>query len=535
MTFRARHALGALLLALVALAAPAHAAGPTLHTYFEPNPDEDLALRATTPDGKMPAAIKTPSGVAKAPDPTKNPLDTDQSYGGSKTPSSIDATYRIDRNTSRPQEVGYDDPFIPSITPFKREYAFDKVDDSLELGVADKSLTRIAVGGSVHPGDDQFFADMVVDLAEDAPVRIPTVGPGARVLVAQTNPPTTFTLMMDGAENWFIKASERKRVQLTMELAISRAVFGSPYGNVSWEVLSRRAAPIPASVRPAADRVLASLGVSRSMTPAAAAAALIAHFRGFAPSDNRPTSQGAALYEELALSKKGVCRHRAYAFVITALAIGLPARMARNEAHAWVEIYDGALWHRIDLGGAAEQLDTRVNLDQPQHSPPPDPYQWPDGAESGQDLAQRTRSGANGTEPKNSAADGGLGVDGGMSSNPVATLTPGPGDAGLTSTDDPRPPAKVSVRVERPSVQRGDPLKVSGRIESDGSGCRGVRVDFALRSDSGTSIPIQSLSTGDDGRYAGAIVVPLNLDVGNYELMVSTPGDSEHCGRGHSE
>ena len=43
---------------------------------------------------------------------------------------------------------------------------------------------------------------------------------------------------------------------------------------------------------------------------------------------------------DLALSQKGVCRHRAFAFLVTALGLGIPARMVINEAHAWVEVLD---------------------------------------------------------------------------------------------------------------------------------------------------------------------------------------------------
>jgi hypothetical protein len=31
--------------------------------------------------------------------------------------------------------------------------------------------------------------------------------------------------------------------------------------------------------------------------------------------------------------------------------------MVLNEAHAWVEVYDSRLWHRIDLGGGGANLD----------------------------------------------------------------------------------------------------------------------------------------------------------------------------------
>jgi len=536
---RDRRLLWLLLATLLALVLPAHAAGPVVHTYFDPDPDEDLSLSATTPDGRLPAAIDTPSGVVPAPDTMKSPSESGPAYGGSSTPGSVDATYRIDRNTSRPDMVGYDDPFIPAITPFKRLYAYDVVEPSLELGVRDKSLTPISVGGGVRTGDDQFYGDMTVDLAQDSPVRIPSVGPGARVLAAYTSPATTFKLLRDGADNWFIRGSERKRVRLVMQLAIARDVFGSPFSSsVSWAALSQHVPRLPPAVKPAADRVAQKIGASQEMTPAAAVAALVGYFRSFAPSDDRPTSNGGApLYEELALSKKGVCRHRAYAFLITAQAVGLPARMIRNEAHAWVELYDGYLWHRVDLGGAADRLDTEQDPSQPVHSPPADPFDWPQGSESGQELLQRTLTSQPGSGQGSSgsgAADAGAG-EGGAQLRPAPGVGPTLVDAGASANeDDSRPSAHVEARLGSAQVRRGEPISVAGRVDADGDGCRGVRVDFALRSESGRLVPIQSLSAGDDGRFDGAIVVPPNLEVGEYDLVVSTPGDAR-CGSGISE
>jgi hypothetical protein len=522
---------------IAAMALPAHAAGPILHTFFEPDPGEDLALNATTTDGKLPAAIETPSGVAQAPDPLRAPRKNEPTYGGKSTPASVDATYRIDRNTSRPDLVSYDDPFIPAVTPFKRLFAYDVVEESLELGVADKGLTKLMIGGSVRSGDDQFYADMNVDLVADTPVRIPSVGPGTRVLAAHTLPETAFQLQRDGAENWFVRAAENKRVRLVLQLAIPRETFGSVFApDASFVSLARFTSRMPPSIRAAGERVLDKIGVSRAMTPAAAVGALVAHFRSFAPSDDRPLSSGAALYEELALSKKGVCRHRAYAYIITAQALGLPTRMVRNEAHAWVEAFDGRIWHRIDLGGAAERLDTDRDPSQPMHAPPRDPFNWPAGAESARDLVDRTMSPGGASQPTAArlGADGGVGDGGvGMTPVPIPSTGPGVGDAGATAFDD-RPASKLEVKLAKPAVKRGDPLAVSGRIESGGDGCRGVRVDFALRHESGKMIPIQSLSAGDDGKYDGAIVVPQNLEVGEYELVVSTPGDAR-CGAGTAE
>ena len=88
-------------------------------------------------------------------------------------------------------------------------------------------------------------------------------------------------------------------------------------------------------------------------------AKLVAYFRSFVDSDEFPTDRDD-VYLALALSKKGVCRHRAFAFLVTALGLGLPARMITNEAHAWVEVSDGSLWRRIDLGGAGRALDASL-------------------------------------------------------------------------------------------------------------------------------------------------------------------------------
>ncbi len=511
---------------------PAQAGGPIEHEYIKPDPAEDLRLNATTRSGSMPAAIETPSGVVTAPDSQQTPAENSTAYGGGSTPDSVDATYRIDRDTTRPDEVGYDDPFSPAITPFKRLYAFDSVDPELELIVADKRLRPIHVGGSVHAGDDQFYADMVVDLTENTPVRIPSVGPGARVLAVTVTPPLHFQLYRDGADNWFIKAAVRKRVRVTMQLAIQRAVFGSPFADVSWPALAAALPKLPATVQSAAQKVLDELGVSQSISPRSAVATLVAHFRAFSPSTDLPKGSGAALYQELALSQKGVCRHRAYAFTITALALGLPTRMIRNEAHAWVEVFDGSLWHRIDLGGAAGQLDVKQNDNRPVHSPPRDPYPWPSGSKSGLDMVDHASS--SGSQPGGASSSSSAAGSGSAASGAAPAPTSSSGDVD-SSADDQRPRSELTLSLGESQVRRGEPLKLSGRVVADGEGCQHARVDVKLRTSSGQTVQIGSLATDDDGNYSGAVVVPLaQVDVGDYDVVVSTPGDAR-CGPGSAD
>src|SRR5690606_17861641 len=147
---------------LLGLAPSIGAQAPVLHEFIEPRPDEDLELGATTPDGRMPAAVRTPSGVISAPGFAGQNPARQVAYGGSSTPDSIDATYRIDRDTTQPASVDYDDPFTPSVAPFKRLYAFDAVDPELELVVRDKGTRPVRVGGTLRSGDDHFFGDLFV-------------------------------------------------------------------------------------------------------------------------------------------------------------------------------------------------------------------------------------------------------------------------------------------------------------------------------------------------------------------------------------
>src|SRR6185503_18059339 len=99
-------------------------------------------------------------------------------------------------------------------------------------------------------------------------------------------------------------------------------------------------------------------------------------------------------------SQKGVCRHRAFAFLVTALGLGISARVVTNEAHAWVEIEADGLFRRIDLGGAAGAIDEGTADARPAHRPPPDAFGWPQSdSGSGSQAAERGRRASSGGQP----------------------------------------------------------------------------------------------------------------------------------------
>ena len=229
---------------VVALAPPAVAqrrgAVPVLHEPIPPDPREDIAL-AVSLDGDIPAAINTPRGLVQAPDPAK-PLGTGDSPYNHAPGDARDTSFHPDRDTRRPDVLPYDDPFSPSTAPFKRLSAFDTVDASYTLSVRDAHTTPLPVMPTPAPdaSEEQFYADMVVDLVAGQKVRIPSVAPGSRVLRARAGVGTQdvrFQLWKDGAENWFIEAESSTRARIVMELSAPRAAFGGDFGNPSWAEL----------------------------------------------------------------------------------------------------------------------------------------------------------------------------------------------------------------------------------------------------------------------------------------------------------
>ncbi len=554
-----RRWLLALPLALVLLAPPAVAQrrgnAPVLHEPIPADAREDVAL-AVSLDGDIPAAINTPRGLVSAPDPAK-PIGTGDSPYNHAPGDTRDTSFHPDRDTRRPDVLPYDDPFSPSTAPFKRLSAFDSVDAAYTLSVRDGHTTPLPVAPSPAPDatEEQFYADLVVDLVAGQKVRIPSVGPGARVLRARAGVGTQdirFQLWKDGAENWFIEAEATTRARIVMEVSIARMAFGGDFGNPSWAELLPVTPPLPASVQRAANEIAAKIGVSRRLSPREDVTKLVTYFRGFTESEDPPSST-RDIYLDLALSRKGVCRHRAFAFMVTALHLGLPARMIVNEAHAWVEVHDGRLWRRIDLGGAGRTLHDPLSTNLP-HDPPPDPFTWPQGATRGDDLAERARhasasgpnaspsgaaSAASSAAPPpsaspSSAASTASSANGGDGNGQASGFgsSGGRGKSGPQSVDE-RPPSIVTMAPAGTDAHRGAPFKVRGQVSADGEPCGHVTVEVVLHSRAQGDLAIGQLATDERGAYDGAIVLPAAVPLGDYDIQARTLGDSR-CGIGFS-
>jgi transglutaminase-like putative cysteine protease len=527
-----------------ASARPPGSPRPVLHEPIPPDPREDLAMHIAL-EGDLPAALLTPSGLVSAPDPRQLPSASEVAYGGAGSSS-----FTPDRNTGRPDVSGYDDPFTPSTAPFKRLEAFDAVRADYQLSVRDTRLTPVAINSVVGVDDDAFYADVVVSASPDGLARIPSVGPGARIVRARLgvgDEDVAFRVMHDGADNWFLHTPAvlgTTRARLVMEVAIARGAFGGQWADRPWGDLPL-VPPLPDNVARDATLVRSAIGVSRRMSPREAIGRLVEYFRAFNDSQDPPQGQGN-VYLDLALSKKGVCRHRAFAFLVTAQSLGIPSRMVLNEAHAWVEVHDGSLWRRIDLGGAGRMQVSAsaapsVGPERAIHRPPPDSFAWPQNAERGDDMIAGARSQAasagGGPAPYESAGGEGDAARRGRDGRSDPNATPGAaGTPGPTSEGDSRPVPVISLRAAEADARRGLPLHVRGEVRADGEPCSHVAVDLWLRDASAKparAILLGTVATGDDGAFSDGIVVPASTPLGDYDIVARSHGDAR-CADGES-
>ncbi len=379
---------------VVAASPAAWAERPILHERVEFNRDE---TRVALPD-----EIAAPAGDDHVvrPDPF---------------------THAPDARTRGDDHLVYNVVWDPSVAPFKRSGALDRVLPSGELAVAspDRRVPVPVVGGEVAPGREGFRGSMTVELRPGQPTALPTPAADLRILRARTSPDVPVRFSRDSADNLYVEALSggRREVRLALVVDARSDYFGGPQAPPE-----RGGASLPPVIRERADAVLDAIG-GRALP------GLIQWFRDFRPGELQ--QEWGDLYLDIALSKVGVCRHRSYAFLITALAASIPARFVYNEAHAFVEVrLRGQGWRRVDLGGAALSFDLRNPSESPPHRPRyADPYPKPEAyrANSTRDSLSRSGPAAGagpGAGPGPGAAAGGAAPadpPAGASSDPAAT------------------------------------------------------------------------------------------------------------------
>jgi transglutaminase-like putative cysteine protease len=360
------------------------------------------------------------------------------------------------------------------------------------------------------------------------------------VLTLQTNPPVVLRLERDGADNLFatVVGASRGSVRAVYLMDAPRSYFGRAIPDAPVDVRADRVRPLPASAQRDAEEFLATLGLSRRSTFRQALRALTRHFRSFEESPDPPRDTGN-IFLDLARGMKGICRHRAYGFVVAAQAIGMHARFVQNEAHAWVEVElpGDAGWLRVDLGGAALGLEAHGAENRPTYRPEvgdtlPRPAAYERAYEQARRMSGLRREGGEPGDPTEPGAEGVDGAPGGAGGG-----RPGSGGEGNSAgSPDPsrnepsgtRAPLELSVDSPSFEVFRGHELVVTGAARGRGRGVAGLRVEALLRAPRGEAEWLLGVTvTGEQGRYRGVFGVPPDLAVGDYRLVVRTPGNRE--------
>jgi len=430
--------------------------------------------------------------------------------------------FRADRQTSLESDVDYDTVFVPRISPFKRVFAYDQVTLGPDgrtpiLTLSEPAYRPVPVTGSEGVAEEyreRFWGRIVADFSAGTRVRLPSVAPEARILQWRVEGPLEVRVERDGADAYYAVAERRHAspVRLVWLTDVAADYFSRPLHGGRLRPLAQRVRPMPAAVRRRALRLADQIGVPRDQGVAAMLTALTGHFRAFVESETPPRDTGNLL-ADLTLGRKGICRHRAYAFTVLAQALGIPTRLVHNEAHAWVEVelHEGD-WLRIDLGGSAVGLRTQDSVESPRHRPSyPDPFPRP--------LAYQQSLAASRPQARPGTATSGAPMDPTGSSTSTASN-------GMNQVQDGRRPVNVRLFNRRYRVFRGRSLDIAGRVsDGDGQGIAGLRIEARL---SGLGeVPLGVTVSRADGGFAATFGVPPNLGVGDYRLRVEVMGDEE--------
>jgi hypothetical protein len=505
---------------LTATASPARAQDVVLHEYV-PAIDPDEVTQALAKGGTSGTATEAnteasgPASASSAAAPAEN--------------------FRPDRLTSLEGGLDYFEAFTPAIAPFKRMMALDAVRLDVDgttpvLGVRDTHHRVVPIENANHvPPDtrprDRFVGELDLDFAGEATVRLPSVSPESRILELRTSPAIAVKVERDGADNFFLRATGKipeQPVHVRFLSDAPRAYFGSVVPRVPLRELANRP-KLEASIARRALRFANQLELSPRTDLRTALETLTRYFRDFAESSNPPDNTGD-LYLDLARGRKGVCRHRAYGFVVTAQALGMNARFVQNEAHSWVEVQlpdSGFL--RIDLGGASHGLTAHNAQDRPNYLPA-QPDTLPRPASYRQSYAQAAPAAppptAAKTEPE--AYEGRWLRD-------EATTSANGFDRSRVETTSKRP-IRVLLDDRKMSALRGGQLVLTGRIiEMPEHGVADLRVEvWIARSEPSERMLLAVQVTDTSGYFRAAFGVPADLAVGDYHLIVLSQGDDEH-------
>lgn len=513
--------------------------------------------------GPEPAEGQNPSAIAAGPkllpEPTLEagePAGDEPVFGSSGFAADRRTESPPDRATGADGTLRYVEVFNPSVVPFKRMSALDAVRADYTLFTESDVLEDVPIGGQRQPDRELFWASMRIELGTGKDVAIPSVSPEMRVLSYEIEPRVGLTFSKDRADNYFVRtdepgASGTYRLVFLADAASSHfAPEPPPPGVRISDLPTEDIQPLPPRVEATARRVLGELRLHREMRVGRALHRLVAYFRSFEAKDPPPSS--GDIYYDLYAHQAGVCRHRSFAFMITANALGIPTRYLSNEAHAWVEVWlPGQGWVRVDLGGAALRLEVSGAEDKAMHQPrSEDPFPKPPAYEnnytqltgdirglSPDQIAERQGSQTSGGDGEGDDEDifarsaEAAGPGGGRDSK-GRLIGPGPNLPAIPE-EELANKRETSIEVESVSARgyRGETIDVTGTLTSGGEGLANQRINiFMAPAHAGgeNSLMVGYAVSVAGGRFEARVEIPTDFELRTYEVIASTPGDDTY-------
>jgi transglutaminase-like putative cysteine protease len=548
-------------LASLAIAQQAASRRPTLHEDLPPDTDPTTSpMIGDTGGGGAPAAFA--AGDKVLPKPTLDHPDKAQQkgepvLGGGGFEADRKTSMTPDGNTGPDSTLHYNSVFNPDVLPFKRMSAFDGIADNYSLKIDRTALVEVpVVGSSNDPSRDRFWGSVLVQLSPNKDVPLPSVAPDMRILSYEIKPRVALKFEKDGADNFYVRSDESSAsgtYRLVFLADADAGYFAPSLPKARYTPLTLGVPPdlrprVPAEIRKEAQRTLDKLGIDETMELGRVFNTMVAYFRAFEP--KQITASSGNIYRDLCDTQAGVCRHRAFAFMITANALGIPTRFVENEAHAFVEVwFPERRWQRVDLGGAALRMEVTGADDKTLHRPrAEDPFAKPpeykqnytqlEGDIKGltqQQIADKRRpldqAPASGQFGAHGGGSGGGSGSGGLAdATDPARITPDP-NLPTVRQDPAKPTPLLDVTLVDPTAYRGDTIHIEGRVHVGQQSLANHPVDVYIAPSGkhgASSLPLGRVVTAADGTFRQDFAVPAQLDLKTYEIYLSTPEDAKY-------
>ncbi|HWG89739.1 MAG TPA: hypothetical protein VNZ52_02725, partial [Candidatus Thermoplasmatota archaeon] len=291
---------------------------------------------------------------------------TGESDGGFlPTPGSLPDTWNMDRDGGG-GNVTIDYVCDPELGSMKRLKAYDAIGSDYQIKVADTTfypVSPVTTPPSTHT--ERFRCRFPVLLDPDNPTPVYSMAPDAVITESRTSPDAgALSIFRDGADTLYVKPNGGFRgvTNLTITFFAPKSYYTlNVPATLTLDAYQRslnEAKPVfPPERVDAPPIVLEEMGLKGERNVKRILETMGAYFNAFGEGEIPGEQEQRDPYLAIALGKNGCCRHRAFAFLVTAHYLGIPTRLVANEAHAFVEVYipsatgTGGTWQQLNLGG----------------------------------------------------------------------------------------------------------------------------------------------------------------------------------------